>query len=375
MQPSEQLAAPKPERSLAEFLAAYTNPVPLFAGTEEDLRHPNLTVRAWTDGDDRALLEVFGDPEDPAHHQDRSLLRPPADSPVARTLVVEDDGVPVGAASLSESVLHPRRLWFFAEIIPALRRQGLATRLLELLRTELPGTAVKIRYSVGTDAAGYAEHAGFATIQTVRQVLLSPQALPAPQLDENSDLQLEDVATGSVELTQAVQDFYTAMHQWDPTTMSIGQAQQLLLAPATGASGAVVLRDRTRADAKGKGNIVAFAISYAVHDPTAESPDHADEHGQAPVQLQAARDFADISDVLIGFNPGLKPELNPAQVQHALGALLGMLVHRYPVRMEVDDSMTDLLAVLAPVLHSKDAAVFHTAHIASKFDQPNPAGK
>lgn len=361
--PEEQAQWPayQARRPLAAFLSAYAEPSPLFSGDGTAANHPTLTVRAWRDGDDRALLEVFGDPTDPAHHQDRTLLRPSAEQPLVRTLVLEDDGVPVGAASLSASVLHPTRLWFFAEIIPELRRQGLASALLRRLREEIPGSAVKIRYTVGTAAAGFAEHSGFIPVQTVRQVLLSPQALPTPDLGEHSDLQLDELATGSVELTRAVHAFYTGMHAWDPTTMTLGQAQQLLLAPNTGASGAVVLRDRNRADANGKGNIVAFAISYAVHGSDADVSTNPD--GSA-----AARDFADISDVLIGHNPQLTPELEPAQIQHALGALLGMLVHRYPVRMEVDESMTDLTAVLAPVLHNKDAAVFHTAQIATKYD-------
>lgn len=362
-----QQPAHQPRRTLAEFRTAYAEPSPLFDGDgPAPAAYPTLTVRSWRDGDDRALLEVFGDPTDPTHHQDRTLLRPSSDAPLARTLVLEEDGVPVGAATLSVSVLHPSRLWFFAEIIPELRRQGLATALLEKLRAEVPGAAVKIRFTVGTDAAGYAEHAGYTPVQTVRQVLLSPQALPTPELDEHSDLQLDDLATGSVELSRVVHAFYTAMHDWDPTTMTLGQAQQLLLAPGTGASGAVVLRDRKRADANGKGNIVAFAISYAVHSPN--DPNSATADGSDANGTDVARDFADISDVLIGHNPDLTPELTPAQIQHALGALLGMLVHRYPVRMEIDESMTDLTAVLAPVLHNRDAAIFHTAQVATKYD-------
>lgn len=362
-----QPPAQQARRPVSEFQSAYAQPAALFSGAGQAAdQHPTLTVRAWQDGDDRALLEVFGDPTDPAHHQDRTLLRASSDEPLTRTLVVEDDGVPVGAATLSTSVLHPTRLWFFAEIIPELRRNRLASALLDRLRAEVPGAAVKIRYTVGTDAAGFAERAGFTPVQTVRQVLLSPQALPTPELGADSDLQLAELATGSVELTRAVHAFYTDMHAWDPTTMTLGQAQQLLLAPGTGASGAVVLRDRNRANERGTGNIVAFAISYAVHGATEDAPANPD--GSA-----LARDFADISDVLVGHNTQLTPTLNPAQVQHALGALLGMLVHRYPVRMELDESMTDLAAVLAPVLHKKDAAVFHTAQIATKYDDQGPA--
>src|SRR5699024_7451137 len=72
---------------------------------------------------------------------------------------------------------------------------------------------------------------------------------------------LEDLATGSVELTKIVARYYDHVHQsWDPSQMSLGQAQDLLLAPQTGAHGAVVLRDRPK-DQGGK--ILAFAVSYA----------------------------------------------------------------------------------------------------------------
>ena len=58
--------------------------------------------------------------------------------------------------------------------------------------------------------------------------------------------QLEEAATGSVELTQAVTDWYNAVHVWDPAEMSLGQAQQFLLADTAGAGGAVVLRDKPK---------------------------------------------------------------------------------------------------------------------------------
>ncbi len=64
-----------------------------------------------------------------------------------------------------------------------------------------------------------------------------------------------------MELTQLVVDFYNAVHDWDRAEMTVGKAQQLLLAPETGASGAVVLRSVSGED-EGKKPILAFAISY-----------------------------------------------------------------------------------------------------------------
>ena len=328
--------------SVAEFNDRYAEPSPLAATP--------VTVRAWREGDDLALLEVFGDPQDPLHHQDRTLLRASSDTPWVRSLVVEDDGVPVGAATVSVSGLHPQRLWFYAEIVPTLRRKGIGRALFaEMQRVAGDGAAFKTRFGAESAAAKFAAAVGFAPIQTSRQVLVTPEALPAPALDESSQLQLEDLATGSVELSQLVQKFYAHTHQWDPTQISIGQAQQLLLAPATGASGAVVIRD-TQVEKnlkQGLTNIAAFAISYANHDA-------------APVD-DAAADITDVSDVLIGHNP----DLTPAQAQHALGALLGMLVHRFPVRLELDEAMPELTAVVAPLIKDRRALVFHTGIIAA----------
>lgn len=335
-------------------------------GTPSPLGDTGVRFRAWRDSDDVALLEIFDDPHDPIHHQDRSLLRPNSDRPWVRTLVVEDEGVPVGAASVSVSELHPQRLWFFAEVVPPLRRRGIASALLEELTAAVPANlwadgatapAFKIRYTDGTVAEHFAAARGFDTIQSARQILVQPGALPLPELGEDSQLQLQDIATGSVELTSVVQQFYRRTHQWDPTKISVGQTQQLLLAPETGAAGAVVVRD-TQAPREVHtlvSNIAAFAVSYQNVTPEQGGQEQAgQESGQ-----ELPQDLQDVTDVLLGYHP----RLEPARAQHALGALLGMLVHRYPVRLEVDEAMPHLQAVLEPLLKAGSAVAFHTAHI------------
>ena len=151
-------------------------------------------------------------------------------------------------------------------------------------------------------------------------VQVSPGALPLPALGEAGP-QLEEAATGSVELTRAVADFYNSVHVWDRADMTVGRAQQMLLSESAGAGGAVVLRSAPKAEG---GTIQAFAVSYT-HERT-----------DAP------------ADVLLGYDTALPAE----EAEAAVRALLAMLVAQYPVQLEVDDSMTAVLAVLQPLLDS-----------------------
>ena len=306
-----------------------------------------VALRPWAEGDDLRLLEVWGDPADAQHHQDRAMLRPSSDGqgpdrqPWARCLVAEDEGIPVAAAVVYASSVHPRRLWFYAETAREQRGRGIATALLAALRQEahaardegaVEAVDLKARFAVvptelpesAADAAALdpADHPaaaflagqGFAPVQRSRRIAVGPGSITAPELD-GTGLTVEDLATGSVELTRAVAAFYEATHGWDPAEMSVGRAQQLLLGPSTGASGAVVLRPAP----KDRGGAVdAFAISY--------TPERSE----------------DPTDVLLGWNP----ELAPADAQAAAVALLALLTTQYPVQLEVDDAMD----VLTPVL-------------------------
>lgn len=304
-----------------------------------------ITLRPWAEGDDLRLLETWGDPADPQQHQDRALLRPSADGEGGggwvRCLVAEDDGVPVAAAAVSTSRVHPQRLWFYAETAASERRRGIGSMLLNALRAEAEvsvedtGTAeLKTRLAVehegevpaGAEATqGFLAAHGFREVQRSRRIVVGPQVLAPPELQEGG-MTLEEAATGSVELTQAVAVFYQAVHDWDPAEMTVGRAQQVLLGPQTGASGAVVLR--TRPKAKG-GTVSAFAISY--------TPERTD----------------DPTDVLIGWDP----ELPAADAQFAAGSLLAMLTAQYPVQLEADDAMTALTPMLDQLLTTGHARV------------------
>ena len=275
-----------------------------------------LTVRPWVEGDDLKLLQVWGDPENSMHHQDRSLLRPSSNDPWSRCIVAEAEGLPVAAATIFRSSLHPDRLSFYAEVAPEHRRRGVAAQMLQILEAEVPNCAVqslKSRVAKRSAAQCFLKDNGFTKIQASRQVVVQPGAIKLPDLD-SAGLDLEDLATGSVELTKIVADFYNAVHTWDPSDMTIGRAQQMLLAPETGASGAVVLRDTANG---GDNSILAFAISY--------TPERTE----------------DPADVLLGWNP----ELPESDAETSCRAMLSLLAAHFPVKVEVDDAMVPLKTV------------------------------
>src|SRR5699024_2391763 len=71
---------------------------------------------------------------------------------------------------------------------------------------------------------------------------------------ESKDFEVQQLATGSVELSKVVAEYYNATHDWDPPLLTLTQAQQLLLAPQTCAQQAFITREDT--------GITAFAIAY-----------------------------------------------------------------------------------------------------------------
>ena len=307
-----------------------------------------VVLRPWRAGDDLALLQVWGDPANVQQHQDRAMLAEDAERPWRRALVAEDAGVPVAAGVVYASSLHPQRLWLYVETAAPERRRGIGRALVAALRGlaaeayaagTVPTAALKARFAkdalvpgtageegvdteavraqtaalaAGTEAFLAAE--GFTPVQRSRRVAVAPGAIGLPDVrdeDRPDGVVLEEASTGSVELTQAVAAFYDAVHAWDPSAMSVGAAQQLLLGPATGASGAVVLRDAPKAEG---GRIRAFAVSYTP------------ERQEAP------------ADVLVGWDP----ELSEEDALQSVADLLALLVAQHPVQVEVDEAMAPL---------------------------------
>lgn len=233
-----------------------------------------MHIREWQDGDDLRLLEIFGDPASAQQHYDRTMLGHATQDPFGVCLVAEDDGVPVAAGAIRAQAIHPQRMWCFIETAPLQRRRGIATHLLNQLVDRTPtGTELKARSVSGDEAtSAWLQAHGFGQIQRSQRVVVAAGSFDAP------DIEVAQLATGSVELSKIAAEYYNATHQWDPTNLSITQAQQLLLAPQTGAQQAFVTRQDDQ--------IAAFAIAYpgpvvnvvdvfiGYASPQAETPEH-----------------------------------------------------------------------------------------------------
>lgn len=320
-----------------------------------------IAYREWRDGDDLALLEIWGGPETEQARQFRGTLAPSGNAPWRRCIVAEDvvDGVsiPVAAGVVHEASLHPERLWAYVEVDRHHRRTGVGSTLLTMLRHEAaqsPSGVSRLRTKVepGTPGAAFAEAAGLAPIQRSRLVVVDPGALRLPVFGDGSEAaaseQVEDLATGSVELSDVVGRYYTSVHGWDsPGDLSIATVQRLFLDELSGAHGAIVLR-APKASAFGqgvpasrKGRLEAFAISYAELAPAAKA------------EGEAAAPAAQPTDVFLGHEPKLSAE----EAQAAVRDLLALIAFQHPVLLELDDSMEALRAVVEPLLESGKARV------------------
>lgn len=318
-----------------------------------------IEYREWRDGDDLALLEIWGGPETVQAGQFRGTFAPSGNAPWRRCIVAEDvvDGVaiPVAAAVVHEASLHPERLWAYIEVARDHRRTGVGSTLLTMLRHEAaqsPSGVSRLRCKVepGTPGAAFAEAAGLAPIQRSRLVVVDPAALKLPVFGDGSEAaaaeQVEDLATGSVELSDVVGRYYAAVHGWDqPAELSIAMVQRLFLDDLSGAHGAIVLR-APKASAFGqgvpasrKGRLEAFAISYAQAMP-----------GQDGATADAS---GEPTDVFLGH----EPQLSGAGAEAAIRDLLALIAFQHPVLLELDDSMTALRAVVEPLLDSGKARV------------------
>ncbi|WP_426998742.1 GNAT family N-acetyltransferase [Pseudarthrobacter sp. N5] len=326
-----------------------------------------IEYREWREGDDLALLEIWGDPETFQASQFRSALALSASgdngTPWRRCIVAEDVvggiGIPVAAGVVYEASLHPERLWAYIEVDRDHRRSGIGATLLTMLRREAeqsPSGVSKLRAKVqpGTPGAAFAEAFGLKPIQSSRLIVVEPGALrlpvfpsgndggrPANDEDAGSDVVM-DLATGSVELTDVVGRYYAAIHEWDsPGILSVGQVQKLFLDELTGAHGAIVLRaEPASAFGSGvapskKGRIRAFAVSYA--DPAQGATDQAVAAGA--------------TDVFLGHEPALDAD----NATEAVRDLLSLIAYQHPVVLELDDSMSALRAAVEPLLENGQA--------------------
>ncbi|NWN87701.1 MAG: GNAT family N-acetyltransferase [Micrococcaceae bacterium] len=279
-----------------------------------------MDIRDWQDGDDLKLLELFGDPLTAQHHHDRTMLGASTQQPFGVGLVAVDDAVPVAAGAIRTQAFHPQRMWCYIETAPLQRQRGIATALFNQLVERAPdNTAFKTR-SVTSDetTAAWLTNRGFSPIQHSQRVVVASQAF------EQTDIAVQELATGSVELSKVVAEYYNAIHDWDPSELTITQAQQLLLAPQTGAEQAFVTRDDH--------GISAFAIAYP-----------------GPID--------NVVDLLIGHNPA---HANPTPYVHSLLAVAGA---QRSLAIEIDNSTTVVNALLKSAVAADAVLIEHDATI------------
>ncbi|WP_343319927.1 GNAT family N-acetyltransferase [Arthrobacter sp. TMP15] len=316
-----------------------------------------LTYRPWQDGDDLTLRQLWGDAESAPAGAFRAALAPEQDkNPWRRTIVAEDQGIPVAAGVVYSTKLHPARLWAFVEVAKDHRRAGVGGTLLTMLRREVDGAragglvgtaALRTKVAPGTTGAGFAEAMGLAVLQRNRVVEVGPGALKLPMFGEGTEeeatARVQDLATGSVELTDIVGRYYESVNRWDPTgPLSPGVVQRMFLDDLTGAHGALVLRAEpasafgTDVAPSKKGKIQAFALSYS--------------QGSIATSEEVA---AAASEVFLGVEPTLEHE----EAVQAVYDLLALITHQYPVLVELDDSMEALSAVINPMIAVNAAKV------------------
>lgn len=307
------------------------------------------SYRPWQEGDDLELLQIWPDAESTSGATFRASLGVDSDeAPWKRTLVVEHQGIPIGAGTIYETSLHTQHLWSYVEIAPDHRRQGVGTELLRRLRElaqHSPSgvTSLRSKVDLGSVAADFALETGFTKIQRSKVVRVEAGSVPSLALHETEDgrikQSIEDIATGSVELTQRLWEFYQRSHQWDPPAdISLGRINRLFLSDEAEAFGAIVLRDEVL-DAKRqgkKGAIKAFAVSYR--------PLEQDIPG-----FELDEDAA--TEVLLGY------DFDYPQAREAILQLLSPLVAQYPVTIEVDESMEDLSVMVNQLIKMGSASV------------------
>ena len=256
------------------------------------------------------------------------MLGASTQEPFGVGLVAVDDGIPVAAGAIRAQAIHPQRMWCFVETAPLQRQRGIATALFDQLVQRAPeGTALKARSVTGDEAtATWLQHRGFGEIQHSQRVIIASGSF------ETADLEVQPLATGSVELSKMVGEYYNATHQWDPSDLSITQAQQLLLAPHTGAQQAFVTRENER--------IAAFAIAYPGH-------------------------IANVVDLFVGYDPS---HADPTRHVQTLLAVAGE--HR-SLAIEIDNSTTVLNTLIAQAIDADTALIEHESTIWATDTKPH----
>lgn len=317
-----------------------------------------VTIRPFAPGDDLALNNILSDPNDPAHHMLRSLVREDSDSaPVTRTVVAEvASGVLVGVAVCAQSPAHPQRAWFHTEVARELDSEEAAevsAQLREKLSHAVAGTVLEglpLRTRVGVGAgssdpvvgsAGAGSADGGTELFRTRIVRVETLALGGLGADRLDDFVV--TATGSVELTRAFSEWYTGVNRSDPAaSMTLGEFNRRFLSEATGAHGVAMF--------KRDGQVNAFAVSYP--------PEQCGEGG-------ATQESSEATELTVGVMADAvepRPERDSAEYQAALGdagALIARLSTDTDVVVEVTSEMPVLTELIDGLIQAGKAHVLY----------------
>ena len=310
-----------------------------------------VTIRPFAPGDDLALNNILSDPNDPAHHMLRSLVREDSDSaPVTRTVVAEvAAGVLVGVAVCAQSPAHPQRAWFHTEVARELDSEEAAevsAQLREKLShavagTVLEGLPLRTRVGVGAGSSDAGSADGDTELFRTRIVRVETLALGGLGADRLDDFVV--TATGSVELTRAFSQWYTGVNQADPAaSMTVGEFNRRFLSEATGAHGAAMF--------KRDGQVSAFAVSY---------PPEQSAEGDATQESSEATELT-VGVMADAVEP--RPERDSAEYQAALGdagALIARLSTDTDVVVEVTSEMPVLTELIDGLIQAGKAHVLY----------------
>lgn len=172
-----------------------------------------VRVEPWNEAVRELVESEFG----PAKHwtveQGRGGWQPPSDGEFwSRCLILFDTTAPVAVASAFHPRLHPAREWLYVEVAPAQRLKGWGTEAVKALRAALPDHAGPLRAKVQADspAAAMAASQQMTPIQRTREVHIQ---VPADLTVTGTVRDLDPADPGAI---AAWRTWYIEGHHWDP---------------------------------------------------------------------------------------------------------------------------------------------------------------
>lgn len=175
-----------------------------------------------TDEPQIGALLVAAWPQDPVLDEVAALHGPDLDENerLRRTLVAEEDGALIGAATLLGTPRHPTFFFFTAVVASERRRQGIATALLDELQRARHDRPLLARVRETDDGAiAFLRANGFGVRMRSRSANVDPaDAEVVVWVAEQSPIELERLAARD-QIAHAHEQAYRRVHAgWAPTT-------------------------------------------------------------------------------------------------------------------------------------------------------------